>query len=101
MIIGPRGVGWAQLWLSVLFLTGYFGLVYLLMSGITHVDESHTHILHEVLAFLAASLGQVVTYWFARQRPDSTLASEVKAKPWFRRRSKTSTPSRRVRSRRT
>jgi hypothetical protein len=88
MILGPRGVGWAQLWLSMLFLIGYFGLVYLLMTGYTHVDESHSHILHEVLAFLAASLGTVVNYWFARQRPDGTLASEVKPPPrrrWFKR----------------
>lgn len=88
MVLGPRGVSWAQLWLTILFVVGYFGVLYVLLVGKAAVDDSHSDTLHALLGVLTATVVQVMGYWFARQRPGDTLASEVKKTPWFKRRPK-------------
>lgn len=91
MIIGPRGVGWAQLWLSILFVLGYFVVLGILLTGHVTTDREHTNASHALIGVLSATVVQVMGYWFARQRPDGTLASEVRPPPrrrWFKRRRK-------------
>jgi uncharacterized membrane protein len=91
VIIGPRGVSYAQLWLSILFIAGYFGVLYMLLSGRATVEKEHTNAAHALIGVLSATVVQIMGYWFARQRPGDTLASEVKPPPrrkWFKRRRK-------------
>jgi len=95
MVIGPRGVAWAQLWLSLFFVSGYFFVLWMLLSGKATIDKEHTNAAHALIGVLSATVVQIMGYWFARQRPGDTLAIDVKRKSLFKRRPKDEHPRKR------
>lgn len=62
-------VGPAQTLLSVLFLLGYFGLLWLFLSG-KYLDPTEWRdAVIALLGVVTGSVGTIVSFWFNRSRP--------------------------------
>jgi protein-S-isoprenylcysteine O-methyltransferase Ste14 len=63
-------VGWAQVFLSVLFIFGYFSILAAFMTGWVRVPIDFKDAFTALLGVITASVVQILGYWFSRQRPD-------------------------------
>ncbi len=70
-----RATAYAQIILSAIFLTGYFVTLWDFVHGRVHVPVEWKDTLGSLLSVLTASVLQILSYWFARQRgsTDSTV----------------------------
>ena len=58
----------AQVVLSIVFIGGYFILMYQFMIGNVHVPETFKDAFLTLLGVLTAGVGLILSYWFQRQR---------------------------------
>lgn len=58
----------AQLSLSIIFVTGYFGVVAGFMMGFVQVPPDYKEAFMALLGVATASVVQLFSFWFARQR---------------------------------
>lgn len=58
----------AQLALSIIFVTGYFGVVAGFMFGHVNVPVDYKEAFMALLGVATASVVQLFSFWFARQR---------------------------------
>lgn len=58
----------AQVVLSVLFIGGYFYMLYLFMMGHVLVPDSFKDMFLTLIGVLTAGVGTVLSFWFQRQR---------------------------------
>jgi hypothetical protein len=70
-----KETGYAQIILSVIFLAGYFWLLYDFIHGKILVSVEWKDTLQALLSVLTASVIQIMSYWFSRQR-ESTPPSQ-------------------------
>ncbi len=63
-----RGVACAQIGLAFAFVLGYFAVVTLFLLGVVHVPESYKEVFGALIVFCTAQLGQIISYFFSRQR---------------------------------
>lgn len=58
----------AQVMLSVVFIGGYFAVLYLFMIGKVSVPEAYKDAFLTVLGVLTAAVMTIVNFWYQRQR---------------------------------
>lgn len=58
----------AQLALSLMFVAGYFGVVAGFMLGYVSVPTDYKEAFMALLGVATANVGQLFSFWFARQR---------------------------------
>ncbi len=63
-----RGVAIAQVLLAFMFVCGYFAVVVLFLLGYVKVPIDYKEAFVALLGVSTASLVQIVSYFFARQR---------------------------------
>ena len=63
-----RATAYAQVILSILFSVGYFALLNEFIHGHVSVSEKMETVFTTLVTFLTANLGQIIGFWFARQR---------------------------------
>lgn len=63
-----RGVAIAQIVLAFFFVLGYFTVLVLFLLGFVKVPGEYKESFMTLLGFSTAALGQIVSYFFARQR---------------------------------
>jgi hypothetical protein len=66
--ISHRVAAVAQIGLSVLFLLGYFSIVYMFLAGLVRADVGWKEAIIALLGVITGSLGTIVSFWFSRQR---------------------------------
>lgn len=66
-----KETAYAQIILSIIFLAGYFWLLYDFIHGKIQVSTEWKDTLQALLSVLTASVIQVMNYWFSRQRESS------------------------------
>lgn len=64
-----RLVGFAQVALSALFLAGYFVVLFSVLSGWIKTPPEWKDVLVALLGVITGSVGTIVSFWFARSRP--------------------------------
>lgn len=62
----------AQVVLSVVFCGGYFLILYLFISGHVKPPSDYKEMIMTLIGVLTAGVGQVLSFWFARQREATT-----------------------------
>ena len=65
----------AQLVLSVVFVAGYFGVVAGFMLGYVQVPVDYKEAFMALLGVATASVVQLFSFWFARQRSGGSNAA--------------------------
>ena len=55
---------WPQIILSIVFISGYFGLVYMLFSGQVKIDESIRDLSNILIGVMTANIPQIMAFWF-------------------------------------
>ena len=63
-----RATAYAQILLSLLFTVGYFILLNEFVHGRIQVAEKLEPVFTALVTFLTANLGQIIGFWFMRQR---------------------------------
>lgn len=63
-----QATGYAQIGLSVLFIVGYFVILFAFMAGFVRVPTDFKDAFTALLGVITASVVQVMGYWFSRQR---------------------------------
>ena len=71
-----RETGYAQILLSVVFISGYFWVVKAFIYGNVKVPIDWKDAVMTLLGVLTASVVQVMGYWFARQRSSTDGARQ-------------------------
>lgn len=66
--MNERFIAWAQLVLTVIFVTGYFGTLYVVLFGQAMLAPEMVRFADGLAGALTAMLAQQGSYWFARQR---------------------------------
>lgn len=61
----------AQICISSMFIAGYFAVVILFLLGFVKVPTDYKEAFVTLLGVVTASVVQIVSYWFARQRGTS------------------------------
>lgn len=61
----------AQIALSVLFVVGYFVVLWALLNGWIKTPQEWEQALTALLGVITGSLGTIVSFWFSRGRPNS------------------------------
>lgn len=64
-----RLVGFAQIAISVLFLLGYFAVLGLFLLGMVKTAPEWRDALIALLGVITGAVGTVMSFWFARSRP--------------------------------
>lgn len=64
-----------QVTISVVFIVGYFLVLLSFMQGRVHVPTDFKDAFTALLGVVTASVVQLMSYWFARQRPDGSPPS--------------------------
>lgn len=70
-----RETSYAQIILSAIFLTGYFVTLWDFVHGKVHVPVEWKDTLGALLSVLTASVIQINSYWFSRQRTSTAPAT--------------------------
>ena len=70
-----RGVAIAQVGLAFAFVIGYFAVVILFLLGYVSVPITYKELFGALIIFCTAQLGQIVGYFFARQRTSAQGAT--------------------------
>ena len=55
---------WPQIVLSVIFIGGYFGLLYMLFSGKVEIPESMQTMANILIGVMTANIPQIMSFWF-------------------------------------
>lgn len=63
-----RETAYAQIVLSIVFISGYFFVLYAFIEGRVKVPVDWKDAMMTLLGVLTASVVQVFNYWFSRQR---------------------------------
>lgn len=63
-----RLIAWMQLFLTVLFTMGFFGVTSVVLFGRAHIPTDMIRIADTLFGGMLAILTQQSGYWFARQR---------------------------------
>ena len=58
----------AQLTLSIILVTGFFGALYIAWFSSSSIEPERLRIIDTMVGALGTMVMAVVTYWFARQR---------------------------------
>lgn len=64
-----RGIAIAQIALSIIFLAGYFWLMYQFIAGHIRVPADYKDMFTALLGVLTAGVGTILSFWFSRSRP--------------------------------
>jgi hypothetical protein len=64
-----RLIGFAQIFLSVVFLVGYFVLLGIFLLGLIRTPAEWKDALTALLGVLTAGVGTIMGFWFSRSRP--------------------------------
>jgi Zn-dependent protease with chaperone function len=64
-----RHIAIAQVGLSAVFLFGYFGLLWLFLSGKYLDPNEWRDAVIALLGVVTGSVGTIVAFWFSRSRP--------------------------------
>lgn len=70
-----REMGWCQVLLGALFILGYFGTVAGFMLGYVKVPTDYKEAFIALIGVVTASVVQIMSYFFARQRATSGASS--------------------------
>lgn len=62
---------WAQIALSFAFVGCYFFVLAMFLMGFVKVPADFKDAFTALLGVITANVGQVVSYWFSRQRPST------------------------------
>ena len=68
----PQIIGYAQIALSILFLGGYFFVLFMFLSGWIKTPTEWRDALITLLGVITGSVGTVVTFWFSRSRTEQS-----------------------------
>lgn len=82
-MVNERLIAWAQIALSVLFLTGYFTVLILFMLGYAKVPTDYKEAFAGLLSLMTGGGLTVLYFWFQRSRtapPDSTVVEVPRAR---------------------
>ena len=71
-----RMAAFAQIGLSMLFIVGYFWLIFLFLDGHIRTPEGWKEALMALIGVLTAGVGQILSYWFSRQRVSVSASEE-------------------------
>ncbi|MCK4957760.1 MAG: hypothetical protein KAT00_00130 [Planctomycetes bacterium] len=63
---------WPQIVLSTIFVTGYFGLMYLIFSGGVKVDDSLRDMSNVLIGVLTAGVIKILDFWFGSSHGSKT-----------------------------
>lgn len=63
-----RWTGRAQIWLSIIFIGGYFLILWYFVTGRATVPADLVEVVKTLLSVLTAGILTIVNYWFSRQR---------------------------------
>lgn len=63
-----KAIAYAQILLTLAFIVGYFVVLWGFMQGKVHVPVEFKDAFTALLGVITASVVQVMSYWFARQR---------------------------------
>jgi hypothetical protein len=63
-------IGFAQTWISVLFLVGYFWVFFAFVKGEVKPPTEWHDIIGTLLGVLTSGVGAILHFWFSRSRPD-------------------------------
>lgn len=69
-LVTKRVVGGAQILLSVLFVTGYFVILWAFIHGDIHPPPEWKDVLQSLLSILTAGVLTILHFWFSRSRPE-------------------------------
>jgi uncharacterized YccA/Bax inhibitor family protein len=69
--VNERVIAYSQVGLTVLFFGCYFFVLYAFMDGRVRVPADFRDAFMALLGVITANLGQIISYFFARQRPNS------------------------------
>jgi len=68
---------WPQIVLSVLFIGGYFGILYLLFSGTITLDGSIRDMANILLGVLTAGIPMILRFWFGGSPQDEAHMNKI------------------------
>lgn len=71
MVMTAQHTAWAQIALSFAFVGAYFFVLTMFLLGYVRVPSDFRDAFTALLGVITANVGQVVSYWFARQRPST------------------------------
>jgi hypothetical protein len=63
-----RFTQWAQFALALYFITGFFAVTILVVTGYIRVADDFKDTANNLLMILGANIGLILTYWYQRQR---------------------------------
>ncbi len=67
----------AQVWLFALALSGFIGLLFVLIAGGAHLDATTEKLVYAMLGVFGTIVSQMSGYFFSRQRPDTSPPGET------------------------
>lgn len=67
----PKFTGYVQAVLTVVFIVGYFIILYLMLTGNVGMNEATREYVGPMVLLLTASVSQVMYFWFQRSRTQS------------------------------
>lgn len=70
-----RETAYAQILLTILFIGGYFIILWTFMKGEVRVQADYKDAFTALLGVLTASVVQLMSYWFSRQRTSQDSAA--------------------------
>lgn len=71
-----RLIGFAQIFLSSVFLGGYFAVLFCLLAGWIRTPDAWKDALMVMLGVLTGSVGTIITFWFNRSRSQGNPAKD-------------------------
>ena len=66
--ITPRAAAVAQISISLIFLLGYFSILYMFLGGYVKADMGWKEAIIALLGVITGSVGTVMAFWFSRSR---------------------------------
>ncbi len=66
-----RETGYAQILLTLVFLTGYFFVLHTFLAGNVKVPADWRDTLQTLISVLTGAVMTIIGYWFSRQRQSS------------------------------
>ena len=66
--LSHRATAYFQAALSVIFIAGYFFVLFLFLSGHVRVPGEFHDMIQTLIGVLTGALGVIIQFWFSRQR---------------------------------
>lgn len=70
-ILSHRATAYFQATLSVVFIVGYFNVLYVFLFGKVKVPGEFHDMVQTLIGILTGALGLIMNFWFSRQRSSS------------------------------